>query len=155
MRGRGVYIEVDEGQKYYLKDINWVGNTVYPTEVLNRLLRMAPGDVYNQKLLRQRMTEDEDAISTLYMDNGYLFFNIEPVEVNIQNDSIDLEIRIMEGPQARINRVIIKGNDRLYEEVVRRELRTRPGDLFSKSDLMRSAREIAQMGHFNPEHNKE
>ncbi len=146
-----VYIEVDEGQKYYLKDINWVGNTVYPTEVLNRLLRMTPGDVYNQKLLRQRMTEDEDAISTLYMDNGYLFFNIEPVEVNIQNDSIDLEIRIMEGPQARINRVIIKGNDRLYEEVVRRELRTRPGDLFSKSDLMRSAREIAQMGHFNPE----
>ena len=126
-----VYIQVEEGQKYYLKSINWVGNTVYPTEILSQLLRMAPGDVYNQKMLRQRMMEDEDAISTLYMDNGYLFFNIEPVEINIQNDSIDLEIRIMEGPQARINRVIIKGNDRLYEEVVRRELRTRPGELFS------------------------
>ncbi|MBR4962463.1 MAG: outer membrane protein assembly factor BamA, partial [Muribaculaceae bacterium] len=146
-----VYIQVEEGQKYYLKSINWVGNTVYPTELLSQLLRMSPGDVYNQKLLRQRMLEDEDGISTLYMDNGYLFFNIDPVEVNIQNDSIDLEIRIMEGPQARINRVIIKGNDRLYEEVVRRELRTRPGELFSKSDLMRSAREISQMGHFNPE----
>ncbi len=146
-----VYIDIFEGDKYYLKSINWVGNTIYPTELLAQLLRMKPGDVYNQKLLRQRMTEDEDAISSLYMDNGYLFFNIDPVEVNVINDSIDLEMRIVEGPQARINRVIIKGNDRLYEEVVRRELRTRPGELFSKSDLMRSAREIAQMGHFNPE----
>ena len=146
-----VFITVDEGKKYYIRDIRWLGNTLYPSEYLSAILRMKPGDVYNQKLLRERTQDDEDAVANLYMDNGYLFFQLDPIEVNVENDSIDLELRIYEGEQARINKVIIKGNDRLYEHVVRRELRTKPGELFSKSDLMRSAREIAQTGHFDPE----
>lgn len=146
-----VYIEVEEGDVYYIRNIEWVGNTVYPTEVLQDLLAMNPGDVYNQKRLEKRVREDDDAVSNLYMNNGYLFFNLVPIERNVRNDSIDLEMRIMEGPQARINQVIINGNDRLYERVIRRELRVKPGELFSKEDLMRSAREIAATGHFNPE----
>lgn len=146
-----VFIKVDEGKKYYISDISWVGNTVYPTEVLQELLGMYPGDVYNQKLLAKRTMEDEDAVANLYMDNGYLFFNLIPIEENVQGDSIALQMRVLEGPQARINNVVINGNDRLYERVIRRELRVRPGELFNKSDLIRSAREIAQSGHFNPE----
>ena len=146
-----IHIKIDEGQKYYLRNINWVGNTVYPTDVLSSILGMKRGDVYNQKMLKERTQDDEDAIGNLYYNNGYVFFNLDPVEVNVDNDSIDLEMRIVEGPQASINRVRITGNDRLYEDVVRRELRTRPGDLFSKSNLERSYRELAQMGHFNPE----
>ena len=146
-----VYLKIDEGNKYYLRDIRWVGNTLYNSDVLSEVLGMKAGDVYNQKLLGKRTSEDEDAVSSLYMDKGYLFFQIIPIENNVMNDSIDLELRIFEGPQARINKVVINGNDRLYEHVVRRELRTKPGELFSKSDLMRSAREIAQTGHFDPE----
>jgi len=146
-----VYITLNEGNKYYIKDINWVGNTVYPADILNAYLDMRPGDVYNQKLMNKRLTEDDDAVSNLYMDQGYLFYNLVPIEREISGDSIALEMRIIEGPQARINNVIINGNDRLYEKVIRRELRVKPGQLFSKSDLMRSAREIAQTGHFNPE----
>ena len=146
-----VYIKVDEGDKYYLRDISFVGNTKYPTEQLNFLLGMKPGDVYNQKKLGERLQSDEDAVSNLYFNNGYLFFNADPVEVDVDNDSISLEIRIQEGPQASINKIIINGNDRLYEDIVRRELRTKPGMLFSREDLMRSVREIAQMGHFDPE----
>ncbi len=146
-----VFLTIDEGKKYYLSDISWVGNTVYPTEVLNNVLGMYPGDVYNQKLLDKRTNTDEDAVSTLYQDNGYLFFTIIPVEERIHGDSIDLQLRVIEGPQARINKIVINGNDQLYEKVIRRELRMRPGELFSKSDLMRSYREIAAGGHFNPE----
>lgn len=146
-----VYLTVDEGKKYYISDINWVGNTVYPTETLQSLLGIYPGAVYNQKLLEKRTREDEDAVSNLYLDNGYLFFNLVPIEENVRGDSIALQMRVIEGPQARINKVVINGNDQLYEKVIRRELRVRPGDLFSKSDLMRSAREIAASGHFNPE----
>lgn len=146
-----VYLKVDEGQKYYISDIRWVGNTVYATDDLNAVLGINPGDVYNQKLLNKRTQEDDDAVANLYLDKGYLFFQLVPIEENIKGDSIALQMRIMEGPQARINQVIINGNDRLYEKVIRRELRVRPGELFSKSDLMRSAREIAQTGHFNPE----
>lgn len=146
-----VYLKIDEGNKYYLRDIRWVGNTLYNSDVLSEVLGMKAGDVYNQKLLGKRTSEDEDAVSSLYMDKGYLFFQIIPIENHVMNDSIDLELRIFEGPQARINKVVINGNDRLYEHVVRRELRTKPGELFSKSDLMRSAREIAQTGHFDPE----
>lgn len=146
-----VHITVDEGPKYYIRDIEWVGNTVYSTDVLNEVLGIYPGEVYNQKLLNKRTNEDDDAVANIYMDNGYLFFQLIPIEQNVQNDSISLQMRVMEGPQARINRVVINGNDRLYEKVIRRELRVRPGELFSKSDLMRSAREIAQTGHFNPE----
>ena len=146
-----VYITLDEGKKYYIKDIRWTGNTVYPTDVLSEVLEMRPGDVYNQKMLNKRLTEDEDALSSLYMDNGYLFYNLLPVEREIEGDSVSLEMRITEGPQARINNVVINGNDRLYEKVIRRELRVKPGELFSKKDIVRSLREIAQTNHFNPE----
>ena len=146
-----VYVEVDEGQKYYIRNITWVGNTVATTDYLNMMLGMKKGDVYNQKLLNKRLTEDEDAVGNFYWNNGYIFYSLVPTEVNIVGDSIDLEMRITEGQQAHISHVRIFGNDRLYEEVVRRELRTKPGDLFSKDALMRSAREIASMGFFNPE----
>lgn len=149
-----VYMKIHEGDKYYLRNITWVGNTVYPSDMLNEQLRMKRGDVYNQKLLGERTSSDEDAIGNNYYNSGYVFFHLDPVEVNIDNDSIDLEMRITEGPQASISHVRINGNDRLYENVVRRELRTRPGDLFSKEALERSYREIAQMGHFNPENIK-
>lgn len=146
-----VYIKVDEGEKYYIRNIKWVGNTVATTDYLNRLLNMKGGDVYNQKKLNKRLSEDDDAVGNYYWNNGYLFYRLEPTEVNIVGDSIDLEMRIEEGPQAHISNVRIYGNDKLYEEVVRRELRTKPGDLFSKDALMRSAREIASMGFFDPE----
>ena len=146
-----IYIKVDEGKKYYLRNITWVGNTKYNTDMLNKLFTMERGDVYNQKLMNKRLSEDEDAVGNLYYNNGYVFSRIEPTEVNIVGDSIDLEMRVTEGPQAHLNHVRINGNDRLYENVVRRELRTKPGDLFSKEALMRSARELASMGHFDPE----
>lgn len=146
-----VYLKVSEGEQYFIKDIHFVGNTQYNTEKLMFLLSMKPGDVYNQKKLNERLVTDEDAVSNLYYNNGYIFFQANPVEVNVDNDSVSLEVRIEEGSQATINRVIINGNDRLYEDIIRRELRTKPGQLFSRDDLMRSAREIAQMGHFDPE----
>lgn len=146
-----VYLTVDEGKKYYISDINWVGNTVYPTETLNEVLGIYPGDVYNQKLLTKRTSTDEDAVSNLYLDNGYLFFNLVPIEENIHGDSIALQMRVFEGQQAKVNRVVINGNDQLFEKVIRRSLRVRPGELFSKSALMRSYREIAASNFFNPE----
>ena len=146
-----IHIKVDEGKKYYLRNITWVGNTVYSTDYLNALLGMKKGDVYDQKLLNKRLTEDEDAVGNQYWNHGYLFYNLQPTEMNIVGDSIDLEMRIVEGQQAQLNKVRINGNDRLYENVVRRELRTKPGDLFSKEALQRSARELATMGHFDAE----
>ena len=146
-----VYIEVDEGKKYYIRNITWVGNTIFSTEYLSRMLGMKKGDVYNQKLMNKRLSEDEDAVGNEYWNRGYLFYSLQPTEVTIAGDSIDLEMRIFEGQQAHINRVRINGNTRLYENVVRRELRTKPGDLFSKEALQRTARELASMGHFDPE----
>ncbi len=146
-----INIYVEEGEKYYLRNVEWVGNTVYRTDRLASLFKMKKGDVYNQKMLADRLTTDPDAVGNLYYNNGYVFFRLDPVEVNIVGDSVDLEMRITEGPQARISRVKITGNDRVYENVVRRELRTKPGDLFSKDALERSFREIGSMGHFNPE----
>ena len=146
-----IYLDVEEGQKYYFKDIQFVGNTKYPSEWLEQVLNMKAGDVYNTKKLMERLHTDDDAVANIYYNNGYLFFGADPIEIDVQNDSISLEIRIQEGPQATINKIIINGNDRLYEDIVRRELRTKPGQLFSKEDLIRSAREIAQMGHFDPE----
>ena len=146
-----IHIKVNEGKKYYLRNVTWVGNTVYSTDYLNALLGMKKGDVYDQKLLNKRLTEDEDAVGNQYWNHGYLFYNLQPTEVNIVGDSIDLEMRIVEGQQAHLNKVRINGNDRLYENVVRRELRTKPGDLFSKESLQRSARELATMGHFDAE----
>ena len=143
-----IIVDIDEGQKYFLRNVTWVGNTVVTTEGLERTLNMKRGDVYNQKLINKRLKEDEDAIGNYYYNNGYVFSNIDPVEVNIDGDSIDVEMRITEGPQAHLNHVRIYGNDRIYEEVVRRELRTKPGDLFNKEAIIRSIREIAAMGYF-------
>ncbi len=146
-----IYMKINEGKKYYIRNITWVGNTVYPTDQLNSILRMKKGDVYNQTYMNKRLSSDDDAVGNLYYNNGYVFYNLQPTEVNIVGDSVDLEMRIFEGQQAHINRVRINGNDRLYENVIRRELRTKPGDLFSKDALERSIREIASMGHFDPE----
>ncbi len=144
-------IKVDEGTKYYIRNIQWVGNTQYNSLQLDRELNMKRGDVYNQKKLQERLVTDEDAAINIYQNNGYLFSNIDPVEVNIVGDSVDLELRVMEGSKATIRRVNIQGNDRLYDDVIRRELRTKPGAVFSKEQLIRSIREIAQTGHFDPE----
>lgn len=149
-----VYIKVEEGKRYHFRNINWVGNTIYPTDHLRRVLGIKYGDVYNQKKMSQRLFEDEDCVSNLYLDNGYLFFNLQPVETTIIGDSIDIDLRISEGRQATINKVNIEGSTYLYEHVVRRELRTKPGDLFCKSDIMRSMRELAATGHFSTEPGK-
>lgn len=146
-----IYMKFEEGRKYYYRDITWVGNTIYSGETLSKALGIKKGDVYNQKLLNDRLSVDEDAMSNLYLDNGYLFFNVEPVEMRVEGDSIDLEMRIYEGQQAVINNVVIYGNNSIYENVIRRELRTKPGELFSKTNLQRSARELAATGQFNPE----
>lgn len=146
-----IYLKVFEGRKYYIRNITWAGNTVYKTDDLARQLGIKSGDVYNKVLLTKRIKDDEDAVGNLYWDHGYLFYSLDPIEINVVGDSIDLEMRISEGPQAHISHVRITGNTRIYEKVVRRELRVKPGDLFSKSALLRSAREIASMGHFDQE----
>lgn len=147
-----VYITVDEGKKYYYRSIKWVGNTIYPYDFLNNVLGIKKGDVYNHKLLMEKLETDEnEAVSKLYKDRGYLFFQIDPVEVQVENDSIDFEMRLFEGKPATINEIGIKGNTRVYEHVVRRELRTKPGQLYSQEAIMRSLRELAQMGHFDQE----
>jgi len=146
-----VYIDIDEGQKYYVRNINWVGNTVYNTDVLSKVFQMEKGDVYNTKHISKRLNEDEDAIGNFYYNEGYVFNRIEPVEVEIDGDSIDLEIRISEGTQARINKIKIYGNTRVYEDVIRRELKLKPGDLFSMDAFKMSYQELGQMGHFDPE----
>ena len=144
-------IMVDEGDQYYFGDIDWVGNSIYPKRLLSQVLNINEGDIYNQTLLEDRLQYDEDAVSSLYLNTGYLFSSLIPVETDVENDSIDLEIKVHEGEQARLNRVIIKGNTRTNEHVVRRELYTLPGDLFSKEAIIRSARQIAVLGHFDPE----
>jgi outer membrane protein insertion porin family len=144
-------IEVEEGDKYYFGDIRWVGNTIYPSDYLSARLGIKKGDVFNQKILDKRLFDNDEGLNNLYLDKGYLFFNLDPIEVNIDKDSIDYEMRIYEGKQATINKVLITGNTKTHEHVARRELRTYPGDLFSKTLLMRSYRELAQLGHFDPE----
>ncbi|MBQ7449625.1 MAG: outer membrane protein assembly factor BamA [Paludibacteraceae bacterium] len=146
-----VYMTISEGEKYYVRNINWVGNTLYPYEYLNAVLGIKKGDTYNLKELNDRLQNDDDAVSKLYTDRGYLFFNVDPVEVKVSNDSIDFEMRVYEGKPATINEINIVGNTRVYEHVVRRELYTKPGQLYSQSDIMRSLRELAQMGHFDQE----
>lgn len=146
-----IHLNIEEGNRYYLRSVKWVGNSVFSTAYLDYLLRLKPGDVYNQEELDKRLFTDTDAVKNEYYNKGYVFLHLLPIEVSVVNDSVDLEIRLSEGVQATIDRVRISGNDRLYEEVVRRELRTVPGDLFSMSALERSYREIANMGHFNPE----
>ncbi|MCK5463192.1 MAG: outer membrane protein assembly factor BamA [Bacteroidales bacterium] len=140
-----------EGRKYFFRNVNWVGNTIYPSHILGAVLGIERGDVFDQTLLSKRLEVDEDAVSSLYLDHGYLFFSVDPVEIKVEGDSIDFEMRIYEGKQARINEVIISGNTKTNEHVVRREIRTKPGELFSKSDIIRTVRELAQLGHFDPE----
>jgi outer membrane protein insertion porin family len=149
----GIDLYLSEGDKYYFRNIRWLGNTKYTDEQLSRQLRIMKGDVYNWELLNSNLSFNmaEDDITSLYMNDGYLFFNATPVEVAVENDSIDLEIRIYEGKQATIKRVRVKGNTRTNDHVVVRELRTRPGQLFSRSDIIRTTRELAQLKYFNPE----
>lgn len=148
-----IHINLNEGNRYYFRNIAWKGNSIYDEKALNSVLGIVKGDTYNSELLETRLKFSQDGrdVSSLYMDNGYLFFNIDPVEVAVTEDSIDLELRIFEGPQASIDKVIIKGNDRTHEHVVRRELFTRPGEKFSRSDIIRSQRQIINLGYFNQE----
>jgi len=146
-------IEIEEGSLYYFGDINFHGNTVYPTELLKTILEINKGDIYNEIFLQERllMSPDGSDISSLYLDNGFLFFQIKQKETALNGNAIDLEILISEGKKARIGKVYISGNDKTSEEVIRRELRTRPGDEFSRSAIIRSQRQLANMGYFNPQ----
>ena len=148
-----VHLDIEEGNRYYFRNITFKGNSIYDDATLANILGISKGDVYNKELLTTRLTFSQDGrdVTSLYMDNGYLFFNVDPVEVAISDDSIDLDIRIFEGPQATIDKVVIKGNDRTHEHVIRRELRTLPGAKFSRSDIIRSQREIINLGYFNAE----
>lgn len=145
------YITIDEGEKFHFRNITWIGNTVYPSEMLDYYLGIQKGDIYNKTLLEKRLNTDDDAISSLYMDNGYLFFTLNPIEKYIEGDSIDIDMVLIEDKQATINSIIINGNTKTNEHVVRREIRTKPGELFSREELIRTVRELAQLGHFNPE----
>ena len=148
-------IKVSEGRRYYFGNITWRGNTKYSDSILTAILGIRKGDIYNLETLNKKLgksaTPEGGDISGIYQDDGYLFFNTDPVETAVYNDTIDYEIRIIEGPQATIKNIRIYGNDRTKEHVIRRELRTIPGEKFSRSDLMRSQREIAQLNYFNQE----
>jgi len=142
-------ISVKEGVKYYFRNISFLGNTKYNSELLLKVLGIKKGEEYSEERLSDKIF-GLDGMSSLYLDNGYLFFNAEPVEKNIENDSIDVEIRIFEGKQATINRIIFTGNTKTKDKVIEREIRTLPGDLFSRADIIRTQRELAQMGYFDP-----
>ena len=147
--------EIDEGKQYYFRDITWTGNSVYSSEDLNSVLMIEKGDVYDVVTMQKRLfgggKQSEYDITKLYRDNGYLFFQVQPVEMNIEGDSVDVEMRIVEGKPATLNNIVINGNDLTNERVIRRQVFTRPGYLFSQSDFERSIREIASMGQFDPE----
>lgn len=147
----GIRFKLYEGPQYHIRNITWIGNTKLPGEALTAILGMKKGDVYDRSLLEKRLFIDENSISNLYMNDGYLFFNLDPVETRVANDSVDLEMRIYEGEQATINRVIIAGNTKTNEHVIRREIWSKPGYLFSRSDITRTIKELGQMGHFDPE----
>jgi outer membrane protein insertion porin family len=150
-----VALKVDEGRRYYFGNMTWKGNTKYPDSILNMLLGIRKGEIYNietlNKKLGKQLSPEGGDISSLYMDNGYLFFQIDPVETSVYSDTIDHEIRIMEGPQATIKNIKIEGNDKTREYVIRREIRTLPGEKFSRSDIIRTQRELSQLGYFNQE----
>ena len=146
-----IYLDIYKGKRYYVRNIEWVGNTVYPTSGLEQTLQMKRGDIYNQQMLNERLFSDDDAVHNVYYNTGYVFSRIDPVETNIVGDSVDLEIRIREGQQATFNRVNITGNDRVYENVIRRELATKPGDLFSMDAIKSSVMYIGQMQQFDVE----
>ena len=147
--------QIDEGKRYYFRDITWTGNSIYSSENLNEVLKIGKGDVYDMVTMQKRLfgggKQSEYDVTKLYRDNGYLFFNIQPVEMNVEGDSVDVEMRISEGKPATLNNIVINGNDLTNERVIRRQVFTRPGYLFSQSDFERSIREIASMGQFDPE----
>lgn len=146
-------ITIHEGKKYYFRNINWIGNTKYTTQELNNILAIKRGDVFDQSILEAKLYMNPSGrdISSLYLDDGYLFFQVTPIEVLVENDSIDIEMRVYEGKQAIINNVTVSGNTKTNDRVIRREIRTRPGQLFSRSDIIRTQRELAQLGYFDPE----
>ena len=147
--------EIDEGKQYYFRDIAWTGNSVFSSEGLNEILKIGKGDVYDVVTMEKRLfgggKQNEYDITKLYRDNGYLFFQVNPVEMNIEGDSVDVEMRIVEGKPATLNNIVINGNDLTNERVIRRQVFTYPGYLFSQTDFERSIREIASMGQFDPE----
>ena len=148
----GIHFVIDEGKKYYFRDITWTGNSLYSANQLNTILKIGKGDVYDVVSMEKRLFEAEEGnVSKLYRDNGYLFFNLSPVEVRIDGDSVDVEMRMVEGKPATFNRIVINGNNITNEKVVRRQLWTKPGYLFSQTELERSLRDLASMGHFDPE----
>ena len=150
----GINFRIDQGRKYYFRNITWTGNSVYPAEALNKVLRIEKGDVYDLVTLNQRLQggkEGEQSVASLYRDYGYLFFNVTPVETNIVGDSVDVEIRMVEGKQATFNNVLISGNNITNERVIRRAVYTRPGYLYSQSDFERSIRELGTMSNFDAE----
>ncbi len=148
----GIHFVIDEGKRYYFRDITWTGNSIYSSDQLNSVLKIKSGDIYDVVSMEKRLFEAEEGnVSKLYRDNGYLFFNVSPVEVRIDGDSVDVEMRMVEGKPATFNRVVINGNNITNEKVVRRQLWTKPGYLFSQSELERSLRDLASMGHFEPE----
>jgi len=146
-------LKIDEGHQYYFGNITWVGNTIYTSEYLNSVLKIQKGDIYNQEALNTNLSFNPNGVdvSSLYLDDGYLFFQAVPLEVRVENDTIDIEIRIREGKQARINKVLVKGNTKTNDRVIIREIRSRPGQLFSRSDIIRTTRELAQLRYFDPE----
>ena len=147
--------EIDEGKKYYFRDITWTGNSVYSSDALNQILMINKGDIYDVVTMQKRLfgggKQSEYDVTKAYRDNGYLFFNIQPVELTVEGDSVDVEMRIVEGKPATLNNIIINGNDLTNERVIRRQLFTNPGYLFSQTNFERSIREIASMGQFDPE----
>ena len=150
-----VVIKIQEGNKYYFGDVNFIGNSVYSDVQLRRVLGIKSGDTYNGVLLRKRIADqtkpDGDDLTNLYQNNGYLFSSINPVEVSATKDTINFEIRINEGKPAYFNRISVRGNDRTNDHVIYREIRTRPGELYSKDKVVRSVRELGQLGFFDPE----
>lgn len=148
-----INIDINEGNRYYFRNITWKGNSIYSDAQLTQVLGIESGDAYDSELIetKLRFSQDNSDISALYLDRGYLFFQIDPIETSIENDSIDIEMRLYEGSQATIDRVIIEGNDRTHDHVIRREVRTQPGNKFSRSDIIRSQRQILNLGYFNQE----
>lgn len=148
-----IEVNLEEGRKYYFRNIEWVGNTKYSSVVLDKILGIKKGDVYDQSRLEANLFMNPNGrdVSSLYLDDGYLFFNVEPVEALVVNDSIDLEMRVREGKQATINKVTVIGNTKTNDHVILREIRTKPGQLFSRADIIRSQRELSQLGYFNAE----
>lgn len=148
-----IFIKLVEGNQFYFGDINFVGNTKYTSDRLSAILNIEKGEIFDSKKFESRLLMNQSGgdVSSLYLDDGYLAFQAIPVETSVENDTINMEIRIYEGKQYRINEVIINGNTKTNEHVVRREIRTKPGDLFSRSDIIRTQRELAQLGYFDPE----